>query len=81
MNLAKDGTWNGDEIVDGYDKSKNKDNVLTFKSKLYGSGQDSLDKEGYYAMWYQVVLEENVEHFFLPGWFAPMNAVVQSTLS
>lgn len=70
----EDATWDGNTIVDAYDI---KSNILTFASNLYGRGQD-MDDYGYYAMWYQVILEEDVKHFFLPGWFAPMNAKVQS---
>ena len=71
-NLARNGEWNNNEIVDGYGK----DNDLTFTSNLYGSGQED---DGYYTMWYQVVLEEDVKHLFMPGWFEPMTARVQST--
>lgn len=73
-NIAfSNATWNGDTIVDAYDE----DNKLKFDSNLYGRAQD-WDDYGYYTMWYQVVLEEEVEHFFMPGWFEPMTARVQS---
>ena len=65
MNLSsEDATWKDNTIADAY----NKRNTLSFDSTLYGRGQDFADY-GYYAMWYQVVLEEDVEHFFMPGWF------------
>ena len=74
MNLSsEDETWKGNKIVDAYDKNDD----VTFSSQLYGRGQDWNDY-GYYTMWYRVELEEYVEHFFMPGWFAPMKAVVQS---
>lgn len=75
VNLSsEDATWDGDTIVDAYDEDSNK---LTFGSQLYGRAQDK-DDYGYYTMWYRVELEEEVKHFFLPGWFPAMNAKVQS---
>lgn len=50
---------------------------LALGNRLYGRGQD-LDDYGYYSMWYQVILEGDVEHFFMSGWFDPMKAKVQS---
>ncbi|MBQ3445004.1 MAG: hypothetical protein IJG33_17360 [Selenomonadaceae bacterium] len=73
ISLFSDATWTGNTIVDAYDE----DNKLNFKSNLYGRAQDWSDY-GYYTMWYQVVLEEEVKHFFMPGWFKPMTARVQS---
>ena len=71
-NLAPNGTWNGNVIHDAYEKDSRTNN-LTFGSTLYGRGQDWNDY-GYYTMWYQVILQEDVKHFFMPGWFAPMKA-------
>ena len=74
-NLAVAGaTWINDTIADAYDEENN---TLTFGSQLYGRAQDK-DDYGYYTMWYRVELEEDVEHFFLPGWFPAMKATVQS---
>lgn len=61
------------QIADAYDEN----DKVTFSSQLYGRAQDK-DDYGYYTMWYRVELEEDVEHFFMPGWFPAMKAVVQS---
>lgn len=76
----EDAEWDGDTIIDAYDIRSNK---LTFSSNLYGRGKEYTgeqeDNDDYdYRHWYQVILEEDVKHFFLSGWFAPMKAKVQS---
>ena len=71
-NLAPNGTWDNNTIPDSYDK---RINTLTFDSQLYGRGYD---EELYGIMCYQVILEEDVKHFFMSGWFDPMKAKVQA---
>ena len=68
-NLSNDdAAWTGNAITDTYGGD-----TVYFSRVLWGS-----DSRDFKTLYYQVVLEENTEHFFLPGWFHPMNAVVQS---
>jgi len=68
-NLAQDdATWTKDTIPDAYSED-----TVSFSRVLWGS-----DARDFKTLYYQVVLREDVEHFFLPGWFKPMHAVVQS---
>ena len=66
-NISLDSaTWNGDKIADAYTKAD-----TAFKSVLWG-----YDEEDKNTLYYQVILEETIGHFFMPGWFAPMTARV-----
>ena len=55
-------------IIDTWSKSKNAtDRVVTPTYAMYNYGT---------SFFYVVTLKENIEHFFLPGWFPSMNAPV-----
>ena len=66
-NLAGDSTENATELSDSYTKDD-----VTFTSELWGD-----DREDYNSLYYQVWLEEDVDHFFLKG-FSPMKAKVSA---
>ena len=66
-NLAGDSTENPTELSDSYTKDD-----VTFTSELWGD-----DREDYNSLYYQVWLEEDVDHFFLKG-FSPMKAKVSA---
>ena len=68
-NIAKDSaTWSDDKIADDWTK-----NDTSFKSVLWG-----YDMEDKNTLYYQVVLEADVAHLFMPGWFEPMHATVSA---
>ena len=55
-------------IIDSWSKSKDDaDRVVTPTFTMYDYGT---------SFYYFVKLEETIEHFFLPGWFSPMDAPV-----
>ena len=70
-NLARDSDWNDSTIVDKWTK-----NELAFESTLWGDTGDNFETLYYY----QVMLEENVPHMFLNGWFPVMNAKVSAVV-
>lgn len=68
-NLAYDSaTWSGNSIADAYSGD-----TVNFSRVLWGS-----DSRDFKTLYYQVVLQEDISHFFLPGWFRPMDGVVQA---
>ena len=68
-NLAKDGsTWDGDKIIDLWTRKN-----ISFTSTLYSGNKDNLE-----TLYYHVMLEEEVPHMFLNGWFPEMPAQVSS---
>lgn len=69
-NLSKDSDWNENAIIDLWTK-----NELYFNSTLWDD-----DSSDYSTLYYHVMLEEEVPHMFLRGWFSHMNAKVSSVV-
>ena len=68
-NLAKDGsTWDDDEIIDLWTRKN-----ISFTSTLYSGNKDNLE-----TLYYHVMLEEEVPHLLLNGWFPEMPVQVSS---
>lgn len=62
--------WDDDIIIDSWTK-----NELYFESILLGDKKDNFE-----TLYYHVMLEEDVPHMFLNGWFDTMNAKVSSVV-
>lgn len=71
-NLARrSGDWDDDTIIDSWTK-----NELYFESILLGDKNDNFE-----TLYYHVMLEEDVPHMFLNGWFDDtMNAKVSAVV-
>ena len=70
-NLAKkSSSWDSDTIIDSWTR-----NELYFESTLLGSKNDNFE-----TLYYHVMLEEDVPHMFLNGWFDSMNAKVSAVV-
>lgn len=60
--------WSNNKIADDWTKTD-----TSFSSTLWG-----YDLEDKNTLYYQVVLEEDIEHLLMPGWFEPMHATVSA---
>ena len=68
-NIAEDSAaWSSNKISDNLTKTD-----TSFSSTLWG-----YDLEDKNTLYYQVVLEEDIEHLLMPGWFEPMHATVSA---
>ena len=67
------GSVSDSNIIDSWSKSKAEtDKKVDITTTLYDYGT---------SLYYVVTLTENIEHFFLPGWFDDMQAPVKAVVS
>ena len=70
-NLARRSSgWDSDTIIDSWTR-----NELYFESTLLGDKDNDFE-----TLYYHIMLEEDVPHMFLNGWFDTMNAKVSSVV-